>query len=263
MSARALVLTYHAVEPGPAPLCIDPELFRTHLDLIVASGVRTIALDALAEELAEGGPRAPAVAITFDDGYASTVEVAAPLLAERRLSATVFCVAGYLGGASDWPSQPRSCPRLRLASARALSEWHASGLALGCHGANHEPLADVDDSGLRREILDSREMLEQAVGASVGWFAYPYGVAPAAAQALVERAYAGACAGGNRAVADSAARFLVPRVDAHYLRRPGHLQRALEGGDSYLLLRRPADGCAVWCAATSLGEGHEADAAAS
>ena len=238
MSARALVLTYHAVEPGPAPLCIDPELFRTHLDLIEASGVRTIPLDALAEELAEGGPRAPALAITFDDGFASTAEVAAPLLAERGLPATVFCVAGHLGGANDWPSQPRSCPRLRLASARALSEWHASGLALGCHGANHEPLAHVGDGRLRREILDSREMLEQAVGAPVGWFAYPYGVAPAAARVLVERAYAGACAGGNRAVGGGAARFLLPRVDAHYLRGPAHLRWVLEGGDFYLFLRR-------------------------
>ena len=238
MSARALVLTYHAVEPGPAPLCIDPALFRTHLDAIVDSGVRAITLDALVAELAEGGPRAPALAITFDDGCASTAEVAAPMLAERGLPATIFCVAGHLGGANDWPSQPRSCPRLRLASAQALSEWHASGLALGCHGADHEPLAHGDDARLRREILDSREMLEQEVGAPVGWFAYPYGVAPAAARALVERAYAGACAGGNRAVGGGAARFLVSRVDAHYLRRPALLRWALEGGDSYLLLRR-------------------------
>ncbi len=238
MSVQALVLTYHAVEPGPAPLCINPKLFRTHLDLIGASGVRAVTLDALSTELAEGGLRAPAVAITFDDGFASTAEVAAPLLAERGLPATVFCVAGYLGGTNDWPSQPRSCPRLRLASERALSEWHANGLALGCHGVNHEPLAGVDEAGLRREILDSREMLEQAIGAPVGWFAYPYGVAPAAARALVERTYAGACAGGNRAVGGGAARFLVPRVDAHYLRRPALLRWALEGGDSYLLLRR-------------------------
>jgi peptidoglycan/xylan/chitin deacetylase (PgdA/CDA1 family) len=238
VSAHALVLTYHAVEPGPAPLCIDPELLRTHLDLIVDSGIRAVTLDALAAELVEGGPRAPALAITFDDGFASTAEVAAPMLAERGLPATVFCVAGRLGGANDWPSQPRSCPKLRLASAQALSEMHASGLALGCHGADHEPLVNLDDARLRREILDSREMLEQAVGAPVGWFAYPYGVASADAQALVERAYAGACGGGNRAARSTAARFLVPRVDAHYLRRPALLRRALEGGDLYLLLRR-------------------------
>ena len=238
MSARALVLTYHAVEPGPAPLCIDPELFETHLDVIAASGVRIVTLDALAAELADGGPRAPAVAITFDDGFASTAEVAAPLLASRGLPATLFCVAGHLGGANDWPSQPRSCPRLRLASAQALSEWHAGGLALGCHGTSHEPLAGVGDSSLRREIIDSREMLEQAAGAPVGWFAYPYGAASGAARALVERAYAGACVGGNRAADGGVSRFLLPRVDAHYLRRPALLRRTLQGGGSYLAMRR-------------------------
>jgi peptidoglycan/xylan/chitin deacetylase (PgdA/CDA1 family) len=238
VSARALVLTYHAVEAGPAPLCIDPKLFETHLDVIAASGVRTITLDALATELADGGSREPALAITFDDGFASTAEVAAPLLASHGLPATVFCVAGYVGGVNDWPSQPRSCPRLRLASAQALSEWHASGVALGCHGTKHEPLTRVDEAALRREILDSREMLEQAVGAPVGWFAYPYGMAPKAARALVERTYPGACAGGNRAVRDGASRFMLPRVDAHYLRRPALLGRALEDGDLYLLMRR-------------------------
>jgi hypothetical protein len=99
-------------------------------------------------------------------------------------------------------------------------------------------LTRVDEAALRREILDSREMLEQAVGAPVGWFAYPYGVAPRAARALVERTYPGACAGGNRAVGAGASRFMLPRVDAHYLRRPALLGRVLEGGDLYLLMRR-------------------------
>jgi peptidoglycan/xylan/chitin deacetylase (PgdA/CDA1 family) len=238
MTARALVLTYHAVEAGHAPLCIDPKLFETHLDVIAASGVRTVTLDVLADEVADGGPREPALAITFDDGFASTAEVAAPLLAERGLPATVFCVAGHVGGVNDWPTQPRSCPRLRLASAQALSEWHASGVVLGCHGTNHEPLTRVDGAGLRQEILDSREMLEQVVGAPIGWFAYPYGLAPPAARAIVERAYAGGCALGNRSVGTGSSRFMLPRVDAHYLRRPALLKRALAGGDSYLLMRR-------------------------
>ena len=66
-----------------------------------------------------------------------------------------------------------------------------------------------------------------------------YGAAPSdTAGGLVRRTYAGACTAENRAVDWSADRFALPRVDAHYLHRPGLLRRALEGGDLYLRLRR-------------------------
>ena len=97
----ALVLTYHAVERGPAPLCVDPDLFVEHLDCILESGARALTVRELAEALREGALDRPSVAITFDDGFASVVESAGPLIAERGLPATVFCVAGHLGGTSD------------------------------------------------------------------------------------------------------------------------------------------------------------------
>jgi hypothetical protein len=88
-------------------------------------------------------------------------------------------------------------------------------------------------------VVGSREALEDATGAPVRWFAYPYGPAPRhPVRALVERTYEGACGGGNRYVDAGADRFCLPRVDAHYLRRPSLLARTLEGGSRYLRLRR-------------------------
>src|SRR5204862_10841 len=75
------------------------------------------------------------VAITFDDGFASVARTAWPLLAERGLTATVFCVAGYLGGANDWPTQATGAPRLPLADAASLTALAAEGVELGAHGS--------------------------------------------------------------------------------------------------------------------------------
>lgn len=47
----------------------------------------------------ELGPRA--VALTFDDGYRDNLEVAAPLLAEHGMTATVFVVTDYLSGTTQ------------------------------------------------------------------------------------------------------------------------------------------------------------------
>ena len=83
---------------------------------------------------------ARAVAITFDDGCASVARTAAPLLAERGLTATVFCVAGHLGGRNDWPTQHDRMPSLALAGADELVELHRAGVEIGAHGVAHAPL---------------------------------------------------------------------------------------------------------------------------
>jgi peptidoglycan/xylan/chitin deacetylase (PgdA/CDA1 family) len=235
MSARALILTYHGIEPGPAPLFLEPALFREHLDVLGDSGATPVSLDRLRDEdLPER-----AVALTFDDGFLSVADEAAPLLVERGLTATVFCVAGHAGGLNDWPTQPRRVRRRPLAGGRQLAELAAAGLEVGSHGTEHVSLARVSEATARREVVDSRRTLEDAVGVPVRWFAYPYGAVPnEGARRLVEETYVGACGAGTRAARPGADRFALPRVDAHYLRDPRVFRRALEGFDAYLWLRR-------------------------
>jgi peptidoglycan/xylan/chitin deacetylase (PgdA/CDA1 family) len=239
MSDRALILVYHAIEPGPPPLCIPPTLFQEHLDCLVESGTPVVALPELVDDLQAGGALGSAVAITFDDGFQSVVDQAAPLLAARQLPATVFCVAGHLGARNDWPTQPPRVPPRPLAGASSLASLAARGFELGSHGMHHAPLAHATAGVVEREVAGSRAVLEAAAGVPVRWFAYPYGVTPPpAARALVARTYEGACSNALRPVRAGADRFSLPRVDAHYLRRPAVFRAALRGGDSYLHLRR-------------------------
>jgi len=228
---EALILTYHAVEPGPPPLCVDPALFRAHVDSLVDSGAHTLTVSELAAALARDEIPERAVAITFDDGCASVARFAGPLLAERGLRATVFCVAGHLGGVTDWPTQPASVPVFKLATAAELEELASAGIEIGSHGVEHYPLAFASEQRAREELLESKRALEQAVRVPVRSFAYPYGAPPSrAARALLPEAYSAACGvrlGVLRANCDV---FALPRVDAHYLRRPELLRRAVGGG---------------------------------
>jgi len=240
MSARAVVLCYHAIETGPPPLCIEPGVLEAHLDVLLDAGVRVVELRELAGQLEGGGLAEPSVAITFDDGCASVFESAVPLLLGRGMPATVFCVADHLGGWNDWATEPASSPRLRLASAGALAEAaRHPGIEIGSHGATHLPLGLADRSALEREVVGSRETLERATGGEVTWFAYPAGSgAGAAGRALVRRIYEGAADGGNRPARPGVDRWALPRIEMHYLRRPSALRRAVRGADPYLALRR-------------------------
>lgn len=224
-----LVLTYHGVGPAADPLHVDAATFTAHLDAIVEAGRPVVRVSELAARLRAGADPS-GVAITFDDGFASVARVAAPLLAERGLPATVFCVAGHLGGRSDWPSAHPDAPTVDLARADELAELAGLGWEIGCHGMMHAPLLGDDGELLRRELGEARSQLEQATGAAVRALAYPYGAGPSeAARALVEATFDAACSTRLGSVGAGTDVWSLPRVDAHYVRRPRLLRAALAG----------------------------------
>jgi peptidoglycan/xylan/chitin deacetylase (PgdA/CDA1 family) len=235
----ALILTYHAVEEGPPPLCMPPDRFRSQLDALGDLAVTTVTVSALVQALWKGVLPECAVAITFDDGCASAARSAAPLLVERGMTATFFAVAGYLGGWNDWPSQPAAAPRLELAAAGELRELADLGFEIGAHGTDHAPLDEANGEVARLELEQSKQRIEEITGRGVRSFAYPYGILPSStAASLAAELYDAACGLGSARVTAGSDPLALPRVDAHYLRRPWVLRRVAGGGwDSYLRLR--------------------------
>lgn len=236
----AVILTYHGVGERESPLLVTAPMLASHLDTIVASGARAVTVSELAARLGAGGSLAGVVAITFDDGLASVAEDAAPLLAARGLSATVFAVAGRLGDWSDWPSARPGSPRLRLATAEQLAGLAAAGWEIGAHGMEHAPLVHDDPTFLETELRFSRERLEAAVETSVRCYAYPYGALPSrAGRAAVEESYETACTTRLGTVGPGADRWALPRVDAYYVPGVDDLRRVLRGrSDGYLRARQ-------------------------
>ena len=238
--SRALIITYHAVEPGPRPLCVHPELFLVHVDAVVSSGVRAVTISELAQELASPTSDDRLLAITFDDGFASIAEHAAPLLAARGLPATVFCVAGHIGGRNDWAGNLAGGFESRLLSAEQIAALASEGIEIGSHGFAHAPASETGGELLERELVHSKEVLERLTGGTVRSYAYPYGALPGEeARKLVEATYDAACTTRVASVPARADMHELPRVDAHYLRRPQLLRRAVAGRlEPYLALRR-------------------------
>lgn len=105
LGERALILSFHAVSDPARPetcyfrpgMSIDADQFETLLE-VLDRHYRVVPL-AEAVEATRGPRRAgkPPVAITFDDGYRSVLEVALPLLARRKMPATVFLATDFIG----------------------------------------------------------------------------------------------------------------------------------------------------------------------
>ena len=98
--ARLSILIYHRVLPAPDPFLDgdpDAETFRWQMQLL-ARHFNPLSLNEAVSRLREGTLPARAVCVTFDDGYADNLTVAAPVLQEVGVPATFFIATGYLDG---------------------------------------------------------------------------------------------------------------------------------------------------------------------
>src|SRR5215471_2687639 len=112
------------------------------------------ALDLLAER--------PDVRLSFDDGNASDVAVALPMLVERGLTASFFLVAGRV-------DQPGS---VDAAGVRALVD---AGMTVGSHGMAHRPWVGLSAEERRVELEEARDRLAGWAGVPVETAACPLG----------------------------------------------------------------------------------------
>lgn len=117
----------------------------------------------------------PILAITFDDGYADNAEIAAPILKEMRLPATFFITTEYIGTRRRFPWDAGIEPPPRLMTWRQVRELAQMGFSIGSHTCNHVRLSQCDAKLRRRELVHSRQMLEQQLSQPVLDFAYPFG----------------------------------------------------------------------------------------
>jgi peptidoglycan/xylan/chitin deacetylase (PgdA/CDA1 family) len=101
---RLLIFTYHRVLVESDPLIVDdPDAseFALQMDWI-AEFCRVLPLPDAARALARGSLPERAACITFDDGYANNLDVAAPILSERELPATIFIAVDAVQTGAMW-----------------------------------------------------------------------------------------------------------------------------------------------------------------
>src|SRR5437016_5022729 len=75
------ILSYHSIEDYRTGISVPPRLFEEQMATLAAEGCPTLTMSQVAEHLAVRRSFPPrAVAITFDDGFASVLTLGAPLL---------------------------------------------------------------------------------------------------------------------------------------------------------------------------------------
>jgi len=164
--ARCMVLYYHTVPAG------HRELFARQLDTILKLA-RPISTNPNGT-LAPGGRY---VAVTFDDGFISVMQNAAPELKKRQIPWTMFVPSGCIGKKPDWLRQAHPAAREdRVMTAAELCQLAKDPLvSIGSHTANHANLLETGSERAADELTRSKSDLEAILGKAVQQFSYPFG----------------------------------------------------------------------------------------
>ena len=171
----ATVLCYHIVEAPAAPrMHIDRETFRQQLRYLEMTGYNVVPLRHVYEFVTGKRASLPknAVVITIDDGWRSTYTEAYPELQKRKFPFTVFIYPNIIGKTSN------------ALTWEQIKEMSDAGVDIQSHALTHPFLTrrkhrSMSDEQyadwLRKELAESRRILEKQSGKKVQFIAYPYG----------------------------------------------------------------------------------------
>ncbi|WP_072373680.1 polysaccharide deacetylase family protein [Rhizobium tibeticum] len=132
------------LEPGEADYWLSRDRFLAILDRIA------------------GHPARQRIYITFDDGNASDLLIAAPELRRRGLRAEFFVLTGRIGQAGSL-------------SADDIRTLIALGMRIGSHGIGHRDWTRLTTGELHYELEASKAQLEEICGCPVNTASMPFG----------------------------------------------------------------------------------------
>lgn len=146
-------------------LTVSPADFESQVQYFHDLDFHSVSVNDLYQALVYGKqlPSRPII-FTFDDGYDDVFVNAVPILKKYGYAGS-FAIATELLG------------RPTYAQWSDVIEAHNQGMEILSHTENHLDLTSkiYSDTDLRREIFDSKRILEQKLGSAVDFFVYPYG----------------------------------------------------------------------------------------
>jgi peptidoglycan/xylan/chitin deacetylase (PgdA/CDA1 family) len=114
------------------------------------------------------------VFLTFDDGYADTIEIAHRILAPLKIPFHVFFVSDYAGKLNSWDLS-LGRPGHRHLTWERVGELARAGVSFGSHTASHQDATRLSNAELLEELSRSRRDIEAATGRAVRTLSYPFG----------------------------------------------------------------------------------------
>lgn len=190
------VLMYHHFEeygPCSADSVVSADRFREQLLALKAAGYTAVDPFEIADFVEKGVPLPDKpVLITMDDGYVSNLEIAAPILEECGMKATVFAIGAAVGRTTYPGSQTvLDPPRFGWEQVRPWVDKGVLCIQSHTYNMHHRTGTEWDRDGvikkrgermadyraaLRADVRQAEQELKDGLGVPLIAVAFPYGL---------------------------------------------------------------------------------------
>jgi len=171
------IMVFHDITSGvPANdqwrLSVSIQQFERRMRYLCAHGYSCISLIELLQSSGdEQASQRKRIALTFDDGYESFYNLAYPVLKQFNFTATVFLITDRIRE-SDHQGNGAEAHFLSWRQVKSLYDY---GISFGSHTCTHPYLSQVSSAQVSRELVSSKEIIEERLGIMTRLLAYPYG----------------------------------------------------------------------------------------
>ena len=137
---------------------VHPAIFKNHIDIC----------NDLSKDID--------VTITFDDGYEGVFTFARQMLNESSIKRKiVFPIVDYIGKYNTWDSSFH-LNKYKHLNINQIKILVSEGWEIGSHTCQHKYLGSLNSNDVLRELVESKEKLENIINTKVTSFAPPYGI---------------------------------------------------------------------------------------
>lgn len=163
----------HRSEGKNRELEITPGFLEQTIRDYRKNGYRFVSMDEVCDILEKGKRGKPFVCLTFDDGYRDNYTNALSVLKKEQVPFAIYVTTGFLDNKQPmwwYPGEQLglSCEELLALDAEPLC-------TLGAHTLTHPKLDGLTTGEQQREVLQSKQELENLLGHPLQHFSYPHG----------------------------------------------------------------------------------------
>ena len=160
------ILMYHAIRTAPAgarnrALWVRPREFAAQVRALRRAGYRAVTMQRVWDSWQGRAALPPKpIVLSFDDGYASQVRIALPVLRRVRWAGVLNLTLSEVG---------------KLGGDAAVRRLIDAGWEIGAHTRTHPDLTVVSDIQLRDEVVTARREMQDRFEVPANFFCYPAG----------------------------------------------------------------------------------------
>ncbi len=172
----AVIVMYHRFGEAAHPSTnVTIAQFEAHIEELKRDAYSVLPVPRIIDALRHGRPLPErAVGLTIDDAFLTVYTEAWPRLRAAGFPFTLFVA-----------TDPVDRKRPGYMTWQQIGELASAGVTIGSQTASHLHMADADAARNRREVADANARFEAELGKRPDLFAYPYGEASLAVQAVI------------------------------------------------------------------------------